>query len=106
MIVEERDKILPGFAVRTNERLFDLFAAFENAGKFCNVSQTFYDVRNLKEERVVESGIDTKSGFIRTVPSHEPVDCFLAIVDFAESEKVPFPKCLGKFSNRVAESFN
>jgi hypothetical protein len=40
------------------------------------------------------------------VSSHESVDCFLIIVDFAEREKVPLPECLGEFSNSVAESFN
>src|SRR5258707_789473 len=106
MIVEERHKILPGFAMRTDERVFDLFAAFENARKFRNVPPTFNDVRNCKEKRVVERGIDTKSGLIRTVSSHEFVDCFLVIVDFAKREKVPLSDCLGKFSNRVAEGFN
>src|SRR6266446_2834078 len=106
MVVEERHKILPRFAMRTDERRFDLFAAFKNAGKFRNVSPTFDNIRNFKEKRVVESGIDTKSSLIRTVSSHESVDCFFAIVDFAEREKVPLPECVGKFSNRVAESFN
>ena len=45
MVVEERDKILPGFAMRTDERLFDFFAAFENAREFRNVSPAFDDVR-------------------------------------------------------------
>ena len=106
MIVEECHKILPGFAMRTDKRIFDLFAAFENAREFRNVAQSFDDVRNFKEKRVVESGIDTKSGLIRTVSSHESVNCFLAIVDFAEREKVPLPECLSKFSNCVAERFN
>src|SRR6266481_7019033 len=106
MVVEERDKILPSFAMRTDERVFDLFAAFESAGEIRNVSQIFHDVRNSKEKRVVESGIDTKSRLIRTVSSHESVNCFLVIVDFAEREKVPLPECLGKFSNCIAESFN
>ena len=91
MVVKERHKILPGFAVRTDERVFDLFAAFENAGEFRNVAHSFDDIRNFKEKRVVKSGIDTKTGLIRTVSSHESVNCFLAIVDFAEREKVPLP---------------
>src|SRR4029077_16752931 len=33
-------------------------------------------------------------------------DCFLAVVDFAEREKIPLPECVGELSNRVAESFN
>src|SRR6266478_3188311 len=106
MVVEERDKILPGFAMRTDECRFDLFAAFENAREFRNISPTSDDVRNFKEKRVVEGGINTKPGLIRTVSSHESVDCFLAIVDFAEREEVPFPEGVGKFSNRVAEGFN
>ena len=106
MIVEECHKILPGFAMRTDKRIFNLFAAFENSREFRNVSQSFDDVRNFKEKGVVESGIDTKSALIRTVSAHESVNCFLVIVDFAKREKIPLPECLGKFPNCVAESFD
>src|SRR6266481_5465460 len=106
MIVEERHKILPGFAMRADECLFDLFTAFENAREFRNVSPTFNDVRYRKEKRVVESGVDTKSGLVRTVSSDELVNCFLVIVDFAEREKVPLPECMSKFPNCVSKSFN
>ena len=61
---------------------------------------------NCKEKRVVEGGINTKSGLIRAVSAHESVNCFLVIVDFAKGEKVSLPKCLGEFPNRVAESFD
>src|SRR5258707_3433229 len=104
MVVEERDKILPGFAMRTDEPLFSFFTVVEDAREFGDVSPTFDDVRNFKEKRVVESGIDTKP--VLTVSSHESVDDFLAVVDFAEGEEVPFPEGVGKFSNRVAEDFN
>src|SRR5438132_9012119 len=106
MIVEECHKILPGFAMRTDKRIFDLFAPFENAREFRDVSQSFDDVRNFKEKGIVESGIDSKSGLIRTVSANESVNCFLVIVDFAKREEIPLPECLGKFPNCVAESFD
>src|ERR1700747_1646463 len=106
MICEEGDKILPGFAMRTNEFRFDFFTMVENATEFADISPTFHDICNFKEKRVIKGGIDTESGLIRTVASHKFGNCFLRIVDFAEREKVPFPERLSKFSNCVAEDFN
>src|SRR5258708_4895135 len=104
MVVEERDKILPVFDMRTDKTVFRFFTVVEDAREFRNVSPTFHDVRNFEEKRVVEGGIDTKPGL--TMSSHESVDDFLAIIDFAEREEVPFPEGMGKFSNRVPEDFN
>ena len=106
MIVEECHKILPGFAVRTDERVLDLFAAFENFREFRNVAQSFDDVRHGEEKRVVQRGINTKTGLIRAVPAHKTVNCFLVIVDFAKGQKIPFPQCLSEFPDCVTESFD
>ena len=105
MVVQEGDEIFAGFAMRTDQVLFGSFAAFENAREFRNVSQALDDVRKRKEQRIIKGRINTESSLIRAVSPYEPVDRFLVIVDFAEGEKVPLPKCLRKFSNRIAESF-
>src|SRR6478672_5945459 len=105
MVVEEGDKVLAGFAVRTDQILFSLFAALKNAREFANVSQTFDDLRNRKEQRIVKGCIDTKPGLIRAVSPYKPVDCLLIVVNFAERKKVSLPQGLGKFPNRIAESF-
>jgi hypothetical protein len=91
MVVEEGDEVL--------------FAALKNAREFANVSQTFDDLRNRKEQRIVKGRIDTEPGLIRAVSPYKPVDCLLIVVNFAERKKVSLPQCLGKFPNRIAESF-
>src|SRR5260221_11319124 len=102
MVVEERDKILPGFAMRTDKPVFSFFTVVEDARELRNVSPTFHDVRNFEERRVVEGGIDTKPGL--TMSSHEWFDDLIAIIHFTEGEEDPFPERMRNFSMRGAEN--